>query len=121
MAAELSARVRAADGTAALAALAAVTDSAKVLVVLSPEDELNWLSLRNLPTVHLLEAGQLNTYDVLVADEVVFTADALDEFLGVPAVSTPIDTDEVEDSAEAGADDETDEDAEDEAAEEESE
>src|SRR6266545_457483 len=106
---------------AALAALAAVTDSAKVLVVLSPEDELNWLSLRNLPTVHLLEAGQLNTYDVLVADEVVFTADALDEFLGVPAVSTPIDTDEVEDSAEAGADDETDEDAEDEAAEEESE
>jgi large subunit ribosomal protein L4 len=33
--------------------------------------------------VHLLEAGQLNTYDVLVSDEVVFTADALNEFLGV--------------------------------------
>jgi len=32
--------------------------------------------------VHLLEAGQLNTYDVLVADDVVFTREALDEFLG---------------------------------------
>ena len=42
------------------------------------------MSLRNVPTVHLLEAGQLNTYDVLVADEVVFTTDALEEFLGVP-------------------------------------
>jgi large subunit ribosomal protein L4 len=72
---------------AALAALGAITESTKVLVVLTPEDEVNWLSLRNLPTVHLLEAGQLNTYDVLVADEVVFTADALDEFLGVPAAA----------------------------------
>jgi large subunit ribosomal protein L4 len=70
---------------AALAALRAVTESRKVLVVLGVEDELNWLSLRNVPTVHLLEAGQLNTYDVLVADEVVFTTEALDEFLGVPA------------------------------------
>ena len=32
--------------------------------------------------MHLIEAGQLNTYDVLVADDVVFTKDALDEFLG---------------------------------------
>jgi large subunit ribosomal protein L4 len=70
---------------AALATLAAVTESTKVLVVLTADDEMNWLSLRNLPTVHLLEAGQLNTYDVLVADEVVFTTEALDEFLGVPA------------------------------------
>src|SRR5712675_2423109 len=51
---------------AALATLAALTGSRKVLVVLSVEDELNWLSLRNVPTVHLLESGQLNTYDVLV-------------------------------------------------------
>ena len=76
---------------AALAALAAVTRSEKVLVVLTPTDELNWMSLRNLPTVHLLEAGQLNTYDVLVADEVVFTAEALDEFLGVPAAAEEAD------------------------------
>ncbi len=56
-------------------------------MVLGSTDELNWVSLRNLPTVHLIEAGQLNTYDVLVADEVVFTTDALEEFLGEPAGS----------------------------------
>jgi large subunit ribosomal protein L4 len=56
-----------------------------VLVVLGSEDEVNWVSLRNLPQVHLLEAGQLNTYDVLVSDEVIFTTDALDEFLGIKA------------------------------------
>ena len=70
---------------AAIATLRKATESRKVLVVLSSTDELNWISLRNEPTVHLIEAGQLNTYDVLVADEVVFTKDALDEFLGVPA------------------------------------
>jgi large subunit ribosomal protein L4 len=70
---------------AALSALAAVASTEKVLVVLSAEDEINWLSLRNVPTVHLIESNQLNTYDVLVADEVVFTKAALDEFLGVPA------------------------------------
>jgi len=69
---------------AALAALAAVANTEKVLVVLSGEDEINWISLRNVPTVHLLEASQLNTYDVLVADEVVFTTNALAEFLGGP-------------------------------------
>ncbi|OJF15596.1 50S ribosomal protein L4 [Couchioplanes caeruleus] len=70
---------------AAVATLRKATQSVKVLVVLSSQDELNWMSLRNEPTVHLIEAGQLNTYDVLVADEVVFTKDALEEFLGVPA------------------------------------
>ncbi len=72
---------------AAVATLRKVTESTKVLVVLSSLDELNWVSLRNEPTVHLIEAGQLNTYDVLVADEVVFTKDALDEFLGVSTTS----------------------------------
>ena len=75
---------------AALAALTALTTARKVLVVLGVEDELNWLSLRNVPTVHLLEAGQLNTYDVLNANEVVFTGAALEEFLGVPLASTPV-------------------------------
>jgi len=71
---------------AALATMKALElDAAKTLIVLSPEDELNWISLRNLPLVHLIEAGQLNTYDVLVADHVVFTKEALEEFLGVPA------------------------------------
>jgi large subunit ribosomal protein L4 len=72
---------------AAIATLRKATQSTKVLVVLSGYDELNWISLRNEPTVHLIEAGQLNTYDVLVADEVVFTKEALDEFLGVPAAA----------------------------------
>jgi large subunit ribosomal protein L4 len=71
---------------AALGAIKATAgDVPRVLVVLSAEDEINWVSLRNLPQVHLLEAGQLNTYDVLVSDEVIFTADALDEFLGIRA------------------------------------
>jgi large subunit ribosomal protein L4 len=70
---------------AAVATLRKVTSAKRVLVVLSSTDERNWLSLRNEPSVHLIEAGQLNTYDVLVADDVVFTKDALEEFLGVPA------------------------------------
>jgi large subunit ribosomal protein L4 len=67
---------------AAVAALRKVAQTNKILVVLDSQDELNWISLRNEPTVHLIESGQLNTYDVLVADEVVFTKVALDEFLG---------------------------------------
>jgi large subunit ribosomal protein L4 len=70
---------------AALGTLAKITEAKRVLVVLTAADETNWLSLRNEPRVHLIEAGQLNTYDVLVADDVVFTKDALDDFLGVPA------------------------------------
>jgi large subunit ribosomal protein L4 len=68
----------------ALKTLRTATERTRVLIVLGAEDELNWLSLRNLggSGVHLIEAGQLNTYDVLVADDVVFTKDALDEFLG---------------------------------------
>jgi large subunit ribosomal protein L4 len=69
---------------AALKTLRTATERKRVLVVLAGNDELNWLSLRNLngTGVHLIEAGQLNTYDVLVADDVVFTKDALAEFLG---------------------------------------
>jgi large subunit ribosomal protein L4 len=69
----------------ALATLGAITQAKRVLVVLDREDVLNWVSLRNLPQVHLIEAGQLNTYDVLVADEVVFTEVALAEFIAGPA------------------------------------
>jgi large subunit ribosomal protein L4 len=48
---------------AALTTLARATETERVLVVLGSTDEINWLSLRNVPTVHLLEAGQLNTDD----------------------------------------------------------
>ncbi|HEY8451935.1 MAG: 50S ribosomal protein L4 [Micromonosporaceae bacterium] len=67
---------------AALATLNAVTDAERVLVVLDRDDRLNWLSLRNEPRVHLIDAGQLNTYDVLVSDDVVFTRRALERFVG---------------------------------------
>lgn len=61
-----------------------------VLVVVERGDELSWKSLRNVERVHLLVADQLNTYDVLVSDDVVFTAGALDEFLGRTAVSSEV-------------------------------
>ena len=56
-----------------------------MLVVAQRSDELTWQSLRNAPTVHLLLPDQLNTYDVLVSDDIVFTQAALDEFLAGPA------------------------------------
>ena len=56
-----------------------------VLVVLQRTDEVSYKSLRNVPTVHLLDVGQLNTYDVLVNDAVVFTQGAYDQFIAGPA------------------------------------
>ncbi|MGA8112869.1 MAG: 50S ribosomal protein L4 [Actinocatenispora sp.] len=66
----------------AMTALRKVTEATRVLVVVTRDDELTWKSLRNVPEVHLLAADQLNTYDVLVNDDVVFLSAALDEFLG---------------------------------------
>jgi large subunit ribosomal protein L4 len=65
----------------AMGALKAVSAAKNILVVLSAEDVTGWKSLRNVPEVHLITAGQLNTYDVLVSDDVVFTKQALDEFV----------------------------------------
>jgi len=67
----------------ALAVLAQVTDGASrnILVVAQSDDELTWKSLRNVPAVHLLAEDQLNTYDVLVSDYVVFTEAALRAFV----------------------------------------
>ncbi|MEU8340503.1 large subunit ribosomal protein L4 [Actinomadura meyerae] len=65
----------------ALKALREVTEAKRVLLVLDREDELTWKSLRNEPSVHVLVSDQLNTYDVLVNDDVVFTKAAYDEFI----------------------------------------
>ena len=65
----------------ALTALRSVTEAKRVLLVLDREDELTWKSLRNEPSVHVLVSDQLNTYDVLVNDDVVFTQKAYDEFI----------------------------------------
>src|SRR5699024_2915602 len=65
----------------ALKALRQVTESHKVLVVLAREEEHNRRALRNLQEVHLLDAGQVNTYDVLNSDDVIFTEAGYTEFL----------------------------------------
>ena len=90
----------------ALATLKSVTEAGRVLVVLGQADEMSWVSLRNVPEVHLLAADQLNTYDVLVSDQVVITSEALAEFLGVPLVEDAVQdapADEVEDADEDGS------------------
>ncbi|MEJ5867748.1 50S ribosomal protein L4 [Pseudokineococcus sp. 5B2Z-1] len=69
-------------GLAALRALPGLEGRASFLVVVDRADENTWLSLRNAPEVHLLRADQLNTYDVLCSDDVVFTTAALRAFLG---------------------------------------
>jgi large subunit ribosomal protein L4 len=53
----------------------------KVLVVAHRDDEITWKSLRNVPRVHVLTEDQLNTYDVLASDHVVFTEQALTAFV----------------------------------------
>ena len=52
-----------------------------VLVVLTADDEVARKSLRNIPRVRVLDTGQLNTYDVLACDHVVFTQAALADFV----------------------------------------
>jgi large subunit ribosomal protein L4 len=62
-------------------ALARVVSSRHVLAVVEREDTVTWKSLRNVPSVHVIAPDQLNTYDVLVSDDVVFTEGALAAFL----------------------------------------
>ncbi len=66
----------------ALAALRNLVEDRQALVVLERGDEVTALSLRNVPEVHVLWVDQLNTYDVLDADDIVFTQAALESFLG---------------------------------------
>jgi large subunit ribosomal protein L4 len=67
----------------ALGVLNTVTGGAdrNILVVTTHDDEITWKSLRNVPAVHLLAEDQLNTYDVLDSDYLVFTQAALDAFV----------------------------------------
>ncbi|MBI1759727.1 MAG: 50S ribosomal protein L4 [Actinobacteria bacterium] len=66
---------------AARTALAGLVDGRRVMVVVERSDTLTWLSLRNVPDVHLIAPDQLNTYDVLVNDDIVFTRDAYEAFV----------------------------------------
>jgi large subunit ribosomal protein L4 len=66
---------------AAAAYLSGIASSKHVLVVLERDDERSLLAVRNLPTVHVLSHDQLNAYDVLVSDDIVFTKAAFDAFV----------------------------------------
>jgi large subunit ribosomal protein L4 len=78
----------------ALAALRNVATTDKVLVVLHRDDDLAWLSLRNAATVHTLTVEQLNAYDVLVSDEVVFTSAALQAYVARSGASLTVESTE---------------------------
>lgn len=66
---------------AARTLLAGVSERKNLLVVLHRGDDQGALAVRNLPNVHVLFADQLNTYDVMCADDVIFTEDALRSFI----------------------------------------
>jgi len=73
---------------AALATLAGISDRRHFLVVLERNDTVTWLSLRNAPDVHIVAVDQLNTYDVLASDDVVFSQGAYDAFVNAKASDT---------------------------------
>ena len=62
--------------------LGTFTTNNKILVVIGRSDEVGAKSVRNLPGVHVISPDQLNTYDVLNADDVVFSVEALDAWIG---------------------------------------
>jgi len=61
--------------------LGTLTERRRVLVVIGRSDEVGAKSVRNLPGVHVISPDQLNTYDVLKADDVVFSVEALDAYI----------------------------------------
>jgi large subunit ribosomal protein L4 len=66
---------------AAIAALSPISGDQFTTVVLSRDNVNEWLSVRNIPTVHVLFADQLNTYDVVTAQYVVFSKDGFEAFV----------------------------------------
>jgi len=66
----------------AVALLNSLAGGRRQLIVLQRDDALTWLSLRNVPNVHILAVDQLNTYDVLLSDDVIFTKGAYNAFIG---------------------------------------
>ena len=75
--------------------LGSLTDRKQVLVVIGRSDETGAKSVRNLPGVHILTPDQLNTYDVLRADDVVFSVEALNAYIAAAAPGAAADTEEV--------------------------
>ena len=73
------------DTKAAIKAVRQFSDRNKVLVVLTHGEETAWRSLRNEADLHLIRQDQLNAYDVVVSDDVVFSKKALADFVAGPA------------------------------------
>jgi large subunit ribosomal protein L4 len=66
---------------AAASVIALLTTGRNVLVVIERDDEVNLKSVRNLKNLHVITPDQLNAYDVLVSDDIVFTKAAFDSFV----------------------------------------
>jgi len=81
----VSGLVEATTTKAAIAAVRQFSDRKNLLVVLSRNENAAWLSLRNHDELHLIVNDQLNAYDVLVSDDVVFSEGALRDFIAGPA------------------------------------
>lgn len=71
----------------AIAFLGEISDRKKLLLVVGRQDVAAWKSVQNLEGVHPIAPDQLNTYDVLNADDVVFSVEALNAFIHGPAES----------------------------------
>ncbi|MHA7295341.1 50S ribosomal protein L4 [Arthrobacter sp. HLT1-21] len=76
----------------AIDALRSISERPHLLIVIERANDLTALSVRNVPEVHVLYVDQLNTYDVLVSDDVIFTKAAYDTFVG--STDTTVDADE---------------------------
>ena len=70
---------------AAQAIIVKLTARRNVLVVLDRSDDVSYKSLRNIQNLHVLPVDQLNAYDVLLSDDVIFTKSALDAFIAGPS------------------------------------
>jgi large subunit ribosomal protein L4 len=79
----------------ARAFLGTLTDRKQVLVVIGRSDETGAKSVRNLPGVHVLTPGQLNTYDVLRADDLVFSVEALNAYIAANTAANAPTSEEV--------------------------
>ena len=80
----VSSIVESVNTKAAIAAVRQFSDRRRVLVVLAHGEEASWRSLRNENDLHLIRQDQLNAYDVVVSDDVVFSKKAITEFVAGP-------------------------------------
>jgi large subunit ribosomal protein L4 len=75
--------------------LATLVEGRKVLIVIGRSDEVGAKSVRNLPGVRVISPDQLNTYDVLDADDLVFSVEALNAYIQAHSVDKEADKEEV--------------------------